>query len=159
MSEPRYSLITTAAVALAAATAKTVLMLLPPASFAIELLEYTVSFDGVTAAAAPVLCEIVQSTQAGVGTPGGSPPTPAQYKGRTIAHGITLGYAYTAEPTALTVIDQQLVDPYKGLFAFPIPDGDEFETDTSAGPIKGIGIRCTAPAIVNVRAEMRFRRI
>lgn len=159
MSTVRYSLITTAAVALAAATAKTILMLIPPASYGLKLVEYTVSFDGVTAAAAPVLVEVVQSTQAGAGTPGGSPPTPVQYMGRTIAHGITLGYAYGAEPTVLTPIDQQLVDPYKGLFVFPIPPDESFETDTSAGPVKGLGIRCTAPAIVNVRAEMRFERV
>lgn len=159
MSEPRYSVITPAAVALAAATPKTILNLIAAAAFGIELLEYTVAFDGVTSAAAPVLVEICQSTQAGAGTPAASPPTPQQYKGRTIAHGITTGHAYTAEPTVLTPIDQQLVDPFKGLFVFPIPDGDEFESDTSGGTIKAIAIRCNAPAIVNVRAEMRFRRI
>lgn len=159
MSEPRYSVITPAAVALAAATPKTILNLIAPATFGIELIEYTISFDGVTAAAAPVLVEVCQSTQAGAGTPAGGPPTPTQYKGRPIAHGITTGHGYTAEPTVLTPIDQQLVDPYKGLFVFPIPDGDEFESDASGGTIKALAIRCNAPAIVNVRAEMRFRRL
>lgn len=159
MATVRYSVITPAVVALAAATAKTVLNLIAPATFGIRLLEYTISFDGVTAAAAPVLTEICQSTQAGAGTPAGSPPAPVQYMGRTIAHGITTGHGYTAEPTVLTPIDQQLVDPYKGLFVFPIPEDESFETDTSGGAVKSILIRCTAPAIVNVRAEMRWERM
>lgn len=159
MAEPRYSVVTPAAVALAAAAAKTVLNLIAPATFGLELIEYSVGFDGVTGAAAPVLVEICQSTQVGAGTPAASPPTPVQYAGRPIAHGITTGHAYTAEPTVLTVVDQILVDPYKGLFVFPFPAGDETESDTSGGTIKALCLRCTAPAIVNVRAEMRFRRL
>src|SRR6266404_1688769 len=112
MTTVRYSVITPAVVALAAATAKTVLSLIPPASFGLRLVEYTVSFDGVTAAAAPVLVEVVQSTQAGAGTPSGGPPTPVQYMGRTIAHGITVAHGYAAEPTVLTPIDQNWIDPY-----------------------------------------------
>jgi 2-methylaconitate cis-trans-isomerase PrpF len=159
VSTVRYSVITPAAVALAAATTKTILNLIAPASFGLKLVEYTVSFDGVTGAAAPVLVEVCQSTQAGAGTPAASPPTPVQYMGRTIAHGITVGHAYTAEPTVLTPIDQQLVDPYKGLFVFPIPEDESFETDTSGGTVKSVCIRCNAPAIVNTRVEMRFERL
>lgn len=159
MATVRYSVITPGVVALAAAAAKTVLNLIAPASFGLKLVEYSVMFDGVTATAAPVLVEVCQSTQAGAGTPAASPPTPVQYMGRTIAHGITTGHGYTAEPTVLTPIDQNLIDPYKGLLIFPVPEDESFECDTSAGAVKALCIRANAPAIVNVRAEMRFERL
>jgi hypothetical protein len=63
-------------------------------------------------------------------------------------------YASTAEPTVLTLIDSFLLDPNKGLVLYDFPLGDTPDTAVS----NGIVLRCTAPAVVNVRASMHFER-
>ena len=70
MAKAGYSIRTTAAVALSAATAKTVLCVITPAQFGIDLKKVRVGFDGVTASAVPVLCELMTSTLATNSTPG-----------------------------------------------------------------------------------------
>jgi hypothetical protein len=52
MSKARYSAQTGAAVALSAATAKTVLAVIAPAQFGCDLVGYEVAFDGAMPAAA-----------------------------------------------------------------------------------------------------------
>jgi hypothetical protein len=89
-------------VAMAAATAKTILNVIAPSTFGIVLVGCEISFDGITSSALPVLVELCQSSQSGAGTPAGSPPTPIQIRGQTIAHGCTIGHNYSAEPSVLT---------------------------------------------------------
>ena len=54
MSKAGYSATTTAAVALVAATAKSVLSVIAPAQFGVDLTKFRLGFDGVTASAVPV---------------------------------------------------------------------------------------------------------
>ena len=61
MAKAGYKVSTSAAVALSAATAKTCLMVISPAQFGIDLVGFTISFDGVTASAVPALWEIVRT--------------------------------------------------------------------------------------------------
>lgn len=153
MAKAGYMTATGAAVALTAATAKTVLNVIAPAQFGIDLKKFRVAFDGVTATAVPVLVELCISTQATAGT--STAGTVTQIYGRSITAGFTSAYNYTAEPTALTVIEQiPLLDPNKGLVMYDYPLGDSPDTAVS----NGFAIRCTAPAAVNVRAVMQFER-
>jgi hypothetical protein len=156
MAKAGYSTATGAAVALAAATAKTVLAVNSPAQFGCDLKKFRVAFDGVTASAVPVLVELMYSTMATNSTPGtgNTAGTVNQIYGRTITAGFTSFYASTSEPTALTLIDSFLLDPNKGLVIYDFPLGDTPDTAVS----NGIVIRCTAPATVNVRASMVFER-
>jgi hypothetical protein len=156
MAKAGYSTATGAAVALAAATAKTVLAVNGTANFGVDLKKFRVAFDGVTATAVPVLVELMYSTQATNSTPGtgNSTGTVLQTYGRTITPGFTSFYASTAEPTVLTLIDSFLLDPNKGLVLYDFPLGDTPDTAVS----NGIVLRCTAPAVVNVRASMHFER-
>jgi hypothetical protein len=147
--------VNTGTVALVAATAKTVLNVIAPASFGIVLVGFEVSFDGVTAAAAPVLVEVGQCSQGGAGTPAGSPPTPVQGRGQTIAHGCTISFNYSAEPTTIVPSYDWWLDPYKGVFDRMWPLGRELEQTVS----KGIVARLTAPAGVNCRVSMEWERI
>lgn len=145
----------TAAVALSAATAKTIMNLIAGANHQAVITEFSVSFDGVTASAVPVLVELCQSTQAGAGTPGSS-PTPALIRGLG-ACDATAGVAYSAEPTVLTVIKQWLVTPNGGLLVIQGPLGRETVTNLSgSSTVKALAIRCTAPATVNVRGYLEF---
>jgi hypothetical protein len=154
MAKAGYSTATGAAVALAAATAKTVLNVIAPAQFGVDLKKFRVAFDGVTASAVPVLVEVMKSTQAGAGS-GSTAGTVNQIYGPTITAGFTSAYNYaTTEPTVLTLVDSFLLDPNKGLVVYDFPLGDTPDTAVSQGML----IRCTAPAIVNVRASMVFER-
>lgn len=138
------------AVALSAATAKTILGVVAASNVAARVTEMGVSFDGVTSTAVPVLVELCDSTGATAGTPGAT-PTPKQIRGVARAAQATGGNAYSAEPTTLTVIKQWLVHPQTGMVVqFPL--GREPE-HVGAG---GLFIRCTAPATVNARAYLEF---
>lgn len=144
---------TSGAVALAAATAKTVLNVIAPATFGIDLRSVAIAFDGVTASNVPVLVELCSSTQAGAGTTG-STPTILQGYGRAITAGFTAGAGYSAEPTVLTVLDAWTLSPNGGLVIRDWPLGEGFDQDVS----KGLAVRLTAPAIVNSRVTMKFER-
>lgn len=157
MSSVGYKVDTSAAVAFT--TAKTALMVITPAQFGACLRKMRISFDGVTASAVPVLCEVVRSTNATNSTPGtGNTSESAniqQYKGRAITTGFTAFSASTSEPTVLTRLDQFQLTPAGGLLVYDFPLGDEFECDVSAG----LGVRLTAAATVNARVALHFERI
>jgi hypothetical protein len=145
-----------AAIALAAATPKTIFNLIAGANSQAIITEFSISFDGVTASAVPVLVELCQSTQAGAGS-GQSTPTPAVIRGQGTS-GSTFGLNYaTTEPTALTVIKQWLVTPNGGLLVIQSPLGREVITNLSgSATVKAIALRCNAPAVVNCRGYMEW---
>jgi hypothetical protein len=142
-------------VAMVAATAKTILNVITPSTFGIVVVGFEISFDGVTASAVPALVELCQSSQAGAGTPAGSPPTPVQLRGQTISHGCTIAHNYSSEPTTLVAAYDWWLDPNKGLFDRLWPLGRELEQGVS----KGVAVRVNAPAVVNVRASIEWERI
>lgn len=158
MAKAGYVVRTSAAVALAAATAKTALMVITPAQFGGDLKKFRIEFDGVTASAVPVLCELVTSTNATNSTPGtGNTSESAnivQTYGRSITTGFTAFSASTSEPTVLTVLEGFLLTPNGGVLFYDFPLGDTPDWNVSAG----MGIRLTAPATVNARCSMWFER-
>jgi hypothetical protein len=146
------------ATALAVNTPKTCLCVICPAQFGIDLKKIRVSTDGVTASATPVLCEVMLSTLASNSTPGtnNTTGTVVQVYGQTITPGFTSFYssAATFEPTVLTSIDDFWLDPNKSTVLYDFPLGDTPDTAVS----RGIVLRCTAAAIVNIRARFWFER-
>lgn len=152
MPKAGYTVTTGGEVALSAATAKSILSVIAPAQFGIDLRSVEIAFDGVTASNEPVLVEICSSTQATAGTT--SSATPVQVYGRAITAGFTAAKNYTAEPTVLTVIDEFSLSPNGGLVIRDWPLGEGFDQDVS----KALIIRCTAPQTVSVRATMKFER-
>lgn len=151
-----YTCNTEAAVALSAATAKSVLGIKSAADFGLDLKKFRIGFDGVAASAVPVLVELCFATWA-TNAPGTNSTnvTPRQAYGRTIAHAL-LGAAanWTTEPTVLTVLDHWLLTPAGGLVLYDFPLGDTPDADLSQGFV----LRCNAPATVNVRATMWWER-
>jgi hypothetical protein len=128
------------------------LVAIAPAGHGLSLTEAAVSFDGVTASAVPVYMELCTSTQAGAGT-GGTAPTIQQVRGRSTGGSApTASGSHTAEPTVLTRVRSWYVSPNGGLFVYPLPLGREIECDSSAGTTKGIAMRSTPPAAVNLQA-------
>jgi len=149
MSAQRYSFVTPA-VALAAATAKTVAAYVSQSGKSSPLAEFNVSFDGVTSSAAPVLVELCtyDVTTPGTRTTG----TAGQVGGIRGAIAGTVFHTYTAEPTVLVACYQWFVPAYQGLLHLQMPLGREPEPAAS----QGFALRCTAPAVVNVRATLVF---
>jgi hypothetical protein len=136
--------------------AKTVLNVIAGANQAVSIFEWGISMDGATASAVPATVELCQSTQATAGTSGGSIPAVVQVGGRTIAAQPTVGHNYTAEPTALTVIEQLFVPQFMGAFVKQYPLGLEPDTDLSGGTVKALALRISVSANVNVLAYIRF---
>jgi len=147
-----------ASVALAAGTARSVIGVRAGAAFGLNLKGYDISFDGVTSSAVPVYVELCYATFA-TNPPGTNSTTvaPTQRYGRVLAHGMTAAHSWVAanEPTVLTMIQDFWLDPNKGLVIYDYPLG--LEPDTALN--EGFVIRCTAPAVVNVRAGLRMERI
>lgn len=143
----------------APAAVHTFLMAIAPAGHGLTLVEFGISFDGVTASAVPVLVELVNSTQAGAGTAGVSTVV-TQVRGRSTGGSPpTMGGNYTAEPTTLVCLKRFYVPAYMGSLTYQVPLGREVECDSSGGTIKGIGIRITPPATVNAVGWMEVEAL
>jgi hypothetical protein len=142
-------------VALVAATAKTVIGVNGTSAFGVDLLDWWIGFDGVTAGNVPVLVELCYSTFA-TNAPGTASTTitPVQTRGRAITPGFTSAYNWTTEPTVLTVLKRFLLTPNGGLIAYGDPLGNTYDSAVSNGFV----IRCTAPAAVNVIASLDYSR-
>lgn len=149
MAKAGYSAATGAAVA-TGTSLKTILSVIAPAQFGVDLKKIRIGFDGVTASAVPVLVGLWSFTTDGTGTSG----TVNQVYGRSITAGFTTKYNYTAEPTTLTLIDEYLLTPVGGLLVYDYPLGDTPDCAVS----NGFALRTTAPATVNCRAAMWFER-
>ena len=138
----------TAAVALAAATAKTVLQLNAPANQRLKLQRVGVFFDGASTTAVPVLVRLVIATTAGTNT---ALTLAKQVSSDSETIQTTAGENATVEPTKTTLLDQWLVHPQTGIdltYAF----GQE-KIIVGGGRV---AIEITAPANVNCRAKIDF---
>jgi hypothetical protein len=158
MAKSGYSCTTEGAVALSAATAKSIIGVKSGATTAnhgVDLKKFRVSFDGVTASAVPVLIEVCSATF-GANAPGtnSTSTTVRQDYGRLAGTGFTTARNWTAEPTTLAVIEEFLLTPNAGTIFYDWPLGDS--PDSPLG--EGFVIRCTAPATVNVRSTLWFER-
>ena len=156
MAQTLYSAPIAANVALVATTAKTVVGVLAPSSFGVDLRKLRLSFDGVTASDKAVLVEVCYATFA-TNAPGTNSTsiTVQQTSGRAITAGFTAAYGWSAEPTVLTPIDSFTVSPYNGTLIYDWPLGDSPDSAVS----QGFAIRCTAPtSAVNVRGTVYFGR-
>lgn len=156
MSAPLYDCSTGGAVALSAATAKTVLGAKAHANSGLMVTRFSVAFDGVTASAVPVLVELCYSTWA-TNSPGtaSTSVTPVQRSGRVLTAGFTAGKTWTTEPTVLSVEREFLLTPNGGVVMYDYPLG----TEPDSALAEGFALRLTAPAAVNARAELTVARI
>lgn len=138
----------TAEVALAAATAKTIIEIAAPSTKALRVSEYWVDFDGVNGAEAPVVVEVLRKTATITGTTL-TPRAKNQAEQDALA---TAKHTATAEGTDGDVIYRHEIHP-QGSKHVMFPLGDEIVVAKSGM----LGIRCTAPAVVNVVAGFGWR--
>lgn len=144
--------------ALAAATAKTLVLILSGAANQSALTELGISFDGVTASAVPALVEMISGTAGTAGTPRAALASGKQLRGwpaQTSA--TTCADTYSAEPGTALVNRKWLVTPNGGLHVMQFPMGREpTGIITAATDAKSWAVRCTAPAIVNTHAYIEY---
>jgi hypothetical protein len=159
MADAVYSVNTQGAVALVANTAKTALFVVAPSGHGMALKKWRIGFDGVTASAVPVFWEVNYLTGATNVTAGtGNTSQSAnvfQTGGRVISSAFVAGSACTSEPTVQTNVDADLLTPNGGVILYDFPLGDEPDSAVS----QGFCVRLNAPAAVNVRVSMWFKRI
>jgi len=139
----------------AATGAKTVLKLITPTSFSIQIHEIKIAMDGVTASAVPATVEWGTSDETTAGTSGATPTT-TQIKGRAQAHGLTTGSNFSAEGTTYTLHDGIYVPQFMGLFVLQNPLGTENESPGDAAD--SFLIRINTTATVNVLASIKWSR-
>ena len=136
-------------VALAAGAAKTVIQVATPATTDVAILGWSVSFDGASGTAIPVICQLLDGDVAATVTAFtpdlfGNNQQPASL---CIGGAALTGYNASAEGTMTSVTshDQQHVHPQAG-YGVWFPE----DSRRRVGPSRFIRIRCQAPAIVNV---------
>lgn len=144
------------AVALAAATAKTVISVYSSSTASGQLIEFGLFFDGVTGSNTPVLVELLkQKSASSTGTKTETTPVQTRGDSNTTETGLASLFKsfanFTAEPTELTLIKPYLVPPTAGLLV-QAPLGRE----VSLIPSMGLVIRVTAAQVVNCRGYMEF---
>jgi hypothetical protein len=151
-----YAHVTEGAVALAAATAKTVIGAKAGSAAGLSWTYFNLAFDGVTASAIPVTVELCRCTF-GANSPGtnSTGTTEQQEYGRVLAADWTGGRNWTTEPTTISVLGEGLLTPNGGLVMYDDPLGTE--PDCALG--EGFAIRLTAPAVVNVRGGQKLKRV
>lgn len=140
--------IQTAEIALTAATAKTVIQLVSPSNHRVAITSWGVFFDGTSVTAEPVQVRVLRQTSAGTM----SALTPVAMDGsvgETIQS--TAQHTATVEPSAGNILLSIEVHPQQGFKEF-FPLGQEIILQTASR----VGIECTAPAGVNVRAQITF---
>jgi hypothetical protein len=147
------------AIALLAATTKTVLMVIAPSTAGGQAIELGVTFDGVTAANTPAYVEVLKCSLATNSTPGtgNTSITPTQERGDGNTSGVGLASLFTAlggctsEPTVLTHVKGWNISPTSGVLT-QIPLGRE----VAIIPSMGLAVRITAPQAVNVRPYLTY---
>ena len=144
----RDYMVNSGAIALAAATAKTVVELLTPAGVSADVVQVSVTFDASTAGAG-IVVELCRGAATGTGTA----QTPARYNdaAQMIAPSTAAKVNDTVEPATLTVIESYFVPNTAGLF-WQLPLGRELVI----APATLLSLRVTSAVVVNVRANVIF---
>jgi hypothetical protein len=137
----------TAEVALAGATAKTVIQIVAPANQRLRVKSWGVSFDGTSETNAPV--EVVLMRQSTAGTM--SALTPVNKGVGTETLQVTAQHTATAEPTSGNILDAMEVHPQSGYEKVYVPGSEVLVPGGGR-----LGVVCTAPDAVNVRAKIEY---
>ena len=137
----------TSEVTLSIATAKTVLQIIAPAHQRLKIKRWGVFFDGSDGTAQPV--EVTLNRQSTSGTVTSLTPVKQVAGSETVQ--TTASHTATAEPTSGDIIDSAEVHPQAG-YEVIIP----FDLPIEVPGGGRLGIVCTAPAAVNVRAKIVF---
>ncbi len=141
-------------VALAVATAKTVVGIKAPTNQVVRVHEIAISFDGAVSTNAPVIVDINRVTFAtnGPGT-NSTTATPAKRDpGRAETVQTTAAYNWTTEPTVLTAQQSIDIPQFNGVYHLIIP----FTVPLIVVGGQGLCITCNSPTVVNCTGHITF---
>lgn len=150
-----YSITTEGEEALAAATAETVLILAGTTTRKGIIRGFTVSFDGVVSSDAPVQVTVKRGNSASQGT--SSAATEEKHDPDSPSASCTGFHSFTVEPTYTgQPLRHVEVHPQGGLFRDILIEApkDGWSLDDATNSF--IGIQVTAPAVVNVAADLQW---
>jgi hypothetical protein len=150
MAKAGYTAPTGAAVALVAATAKSVIGVAAPSTFGCDITKVRAGIDVATT----LLVELCYATFA-TNAPGTNSTsiTPTQVYGRSITTGFTAARNWTAEPTVLTALEEWEFAAGAGII-YDLPLGTTYDSAVSQGFV----LRFTAGATATGRAGFGFER-
>lgn len=159
MSRAIYTVDATTAVSLVSTVPKTALAIIAPSSFGLDLLNFSISFNGVSPTEVSVFWELCYLTGATNSTPGTANTNETsnivQESGRTITPGVSAFSASTTEPTVLTPFETSWLTPNSSFFKYDYPIiGGSPDSAVS----NGFALRLTAPATASARVWFRFAR-
>ncbi len=137
----------TSEVALAATVAKTVVQLVAASNHKVALLGWGVFFDGVSVTAEPIQVVLMRQTDAGTA----SALTCRQTQTAAETLQTTAQHTATVEPSSSDILDVLEVHPQSG-YEIKFPPGHEIWVNGGTR----VGIVCTSPSVLNVRAKMFF---
>jgi hypothetical protein len=136
-----YSVVTASQ---AASAAETMWQLLAPSDADVKLIEFGISFDGVTASAVPVDVDLLRQSTAGTA----SGATEVEWRTTGPAARVAATTVFTAEPTAADILASWQVTPNGGLLVVQYPLGREPVIVAS----ERLALRVTPAAAVNITA-------
>jgi hypothetical protein len=136
--------------------AKTVLKLITPTTFSIQIHELAIFTDGVTATAVPATWDLITSDETTAGTGSGTAVT-TQVAGALENHNLTVGQNFSAEGTTYTIVKSGYVPQFMGQLVLPNPLGLE-EESPAANQADSIGLRINVTANVNVLAWLKWSK-
>ena len=148
MSGLRVTAENSAAVALAAATEKSLVQVNAPANQRLKIQRVGIFFDGASTTAVPVLVKLILVTTAGTST-ALTLNKLVSSDSETIQS--TAGENHTVEGANGTLLDQWLIHPQQGLDLTYAFGQEKFVVGGGR-----VAIKCTAPAVVNARAKIDF---
>lgn len=146
-----YTANNTADVALAVATAKTVVQIATPATRRAWIKEAQISFKSVTSTDVPVLVQLRRQSTAGTATAIASANIAPDVEGHPAALSSANENA-TVEPTTGVVVKEWEITPIGGVLVYQLPLGDEIEMAVSSF----LGMVVTAPQVQSCRAYIKF---
>lgn len=141
----------TSEVALVAATPKTVLQVKAAANHRVRVLGWGVFFDGTSVTAEPVQVTLSRQTTAGTMSSLTAYAQNFDIAAMSVTLQTTATHTATAEPTTGGAVDVLEVHPQSS-YEVRYPLGQEVYIE----PGGYLGIVCTAPAGVNVRAKILY---
>lgn len=142
-----FGVAATAAIALAANTAKTVVQITAPANHRVKIIGWGVFFDGTSTTAQPVRARLQRQTT--LGTMSGLTLNKTTPRAEAI---LTTGqYGATVEPSASDILEQVTVHPQQG-YEVKFPPGQELVIEGGGR----VGMELLAVAAVNATAKIFF---
>ena len=148
MARIRFRAVPTAAIALVASVAKTVLQIVAPTNQRVAVKGWSVSFDGIVAGRVPVTVQVMRQTTAGTMSTTTQCVKEDPNGSETIQ--TLMRYNATVEPTYSEILDTQFIHPQTGV-EYPFAFDEELILNGGSR----LAIVCNAPDNVNVLPKFR----